>query len=211
MIHPFRNKAVRWLYIRYKRLGYGKNYKEHWEERGARLRNAHDNSDVSEKYAEQTASYVVSKVGSQDTILEYGCGFGRNLKLLEKMLDGGCKIHGVDISSAALQEGAKYLSGRAILKQVDGVKIPFSDDFFDLSFTSAVLEHVPENDFKKVCDELIRVTKKTIIHVEANRNYYTKYQHDYKKFYESKGHKVEIFKVPGFDEVFDWYAVTLSK
>jgi ubiquinone/menaquinone biosynthesis C-methylase UbiE len=211
MIHPFRNKVVRWLYIRYKRLDYGKHYKEHWEERGGRLRNAHENSDVSEKYAEQTARYIVSQVKPQDTILEYGCGFGRNLKVLERALASDCKIYGIDLSSAALEEGKRYLSGRAVLKQTDGLKIPFSDDFFGLSFTSAVLEHVPEKDFKKICDEIIRVTKKTIIHIEANRNYYTKYPHDYKKFYESKGHKVKIFKMPDYDEVFDWYVVTLVK
>ena len=165
---------------------------------------------MSEKYDNDIADYIASQIKCSGTILEYGCGFGPNLRKLEEKLDESCKIYGLDISSLALKEGANYIHGRAVLQKVDGTRIPFDNDFFDLSFTAAVLEHVPKKDFVKICDELVRVTKKTIIHIEASRTYYTKFPHDYKKFYAQKGYPVKFFKLPGFDETFTWYQISLD-
>jgi|ETNmetMinimDraft_1059919.scaffolds.fasta_scaffold01582_6 ubiquinone/menaquinone biosynthesis C-methylase UbiE len=211
MIHFIKNNTVNWFLMRLKRLEYGKNYQKIWQERGGQLKASHDNSPVSEKYANQIADYIVEQVKGPTKILEYGCGFGRNIRKLEEKLESRCEIHGTDISLAALEEGANYTHGKAILQHVDGTKIPFNDDFFDFSFTSAVLEHIPNKDFEKICEEMIRVTRKTILHVEASRTYYTKFPHNYKKFYEKKGYTVKSFKIPGHDDTFTWYQIELTK
>jgi ubiquinone/menaquinone biosynthesis C-methylase UbiE len=209
MFHFIKNSTVNWFLIRLKRLEYGKNYQKIWQERAGRLKASHDNSPISEKYARQTVDYIVDQVRSPAKILEYGCGFGRNIRGLEEKLDNSCEIYGVDISLPALEEGANYTHGKAILQHVDGTKIPFDDNFFDFSFTGAVLEHIPGKDFSKICEEMLRVTRKTILHIEASRTYYTKYPHNYKKFYEKKGYDVKSFKILGHDDTFTWYQIEL--
>jgi ubiquinone/menaquinone biosynthesis C-methylase UbiE len=211
MVHLIKNSFFNYFLIRLKRSDYGKNYKKIWQVRAGKLKSSHNLSDVSELYARQTTDYILTQVNLNAKILEYGCGFGRNIKGLEEKLDESSEIHGVDISLPALKDGEKYTHGKSFLHHVDGITIPFEDSYFDFSFTSAVLEHIPPKDFSKICEELLRVTKKTILHIEASRTYYTKYPHNYKKFYEKKGYDVKSFKIPGHDETFTWYQIELTK
>jgi ubiquinone/menaquinone biosynthesis C-methylase UbiE len=121
-----------------------------------------------------------------------------------------CNLYGLDVSKPAIEQGKNYIHGKAKLEVNDGLKIPFSDNFFDVSFTAAVMESIPEPDFSNICNELIRVTKKTIIHVEASRKYPTKYPHSYYSFYKNKGHHVTIFKMDDYDHEFNWYQITVN-
>ena len=45
-------------------------------------------------------------------------------------------------------------------------RLPYSDDTFDLVFTSEVLEHVAPDDLGEVLSELLRVSKGEILHME---------------------------------------------
>ena len=45
------------------------------------------------------------------------------------------------------------------LKTYDGCNLPFSDETFDVVCSNAVLEHVNPNDFPKLSNELLRITR----------------------------------------------------
>ena len=210
MVSLKHNRISNWFSYKFKSYKYGYNYIEQWQERGSRLKQVHESSDHSKKAAELLTDYLVKIIGKRKNILEYGCSFGKNIKLLEEKLADDCKIYGMDVSGPAIEQGLEYIHGKAKIQINDGVTIPYPDNFFDLSFTAAVTESIPPNDFKKVCNELIRVTKEIIIHVEASRKYPTRYPHDYRKFYKSRGHLVSDSVNMDYDPEHVWYLITIN-
>jgi len=94
------------------------------------------------------------------SVLEAGCGFGRNLKFLSKEI--GDKIHftGIDISKNLLEKCDMSVTCADIRK------LPFSDNSFDMVFTHGTLMHVPGHTIRNAMNELIRVSKKYILCAE---------------------------------------------
>lgn len=94
--------------------------------------------------------------------LDYGCGTGRQTILLKEF---GINAYGVDISQEAI-ERAKKLAAALGYKQmgrnfliVDGFKIPFKNDFFDLTIASGVLDSLSFEIAKQIMKEIDRITK----------------------------------------------------
>lgn len=82
------------------------------------------------------------------TVLEIGCGDGRNLGLLGKL---GCQhVFGLDISERLL-----HLSRVNSVIQADAHYLPFGDDALELIFIDSVLHHC--TDFRTVLEESYRV------------------------------------------------------
>ncbi|MCG2692428.1 class I SAM-dependent methyltransferase [Microgenomates group bacterium] len=118
------------------------------------------------------------------SILEVGCGFGRNLKFLT---DNGIianRLTGVDISSVLLAQARLSKSVRLIRANV--LSLPFSSHSFDLVFTHGLLMHLNPRQLPRALTELTRVSKKHLILIEEIRsrprqlNYFT-WAHDYEK------------------------------
>lgn len=88
-------------------------------------------------------------------ILDYGCGKG---DIVEEGRKLQLKIYGVEefYGGSTIREGvkAKGLLGDVIV-ELDGGKIPFPDNYFDLVFSNQVFEHVP--DLNHVLQEISRV------------------------------------------------------
>ncbi len=85
-------------------------------------------------------------------ILDYGCGLGGNSPWLSRRGE----YVGIDI----LEENIEYANKRYDSTQFilsEGVKIPFSDGYFDEIHSYDVLEHVL--DFDSVIQEFVRVAK----------------------------------------------------
>jgi len=92
----------------------------------------------------------------ESRVLDYGCGAGEIVKLLhQNKIDAlGCDV---------FYDGAEYpelmaskIFGTAILP-MDGNKIPFPDNYFDLIVSNQVMEHV--EDLDSVLSEIDRVLK----------------------------------------------------
>lgn len=103
-------------------------------------------------------------------VLDFGCGYGRMLKVLSKInkIEG----HGVDFNPSMIRTAKKELpnlpSNRLIT--LTNFKLPFPDKYFEYSFTVSVLIHNQLPEVKKIIKELVRVTKNQIVHIE-NRYY----------------------------------------
>lgn len=133
------------------------------------------------------------------TILEVGCGFGRNIRFL---LDNNVRsqITGVDISPKMLAEARKYVSNKNVdFGIADVLALPFQDRLFDLVLVHGLLMHIKPEDVKKAISEILRVAKKSLISVEQNylssdegAKKYT-FVHNYKNLYEEQGVSVEEY------------------
>lgn len=132
--------------------------------------------------------WLLSKltIRPESSILEVGCGFGRNIKF---MLDHGIStrfITGVDISPFMIRKAKKYLLPNKVnLKTADILKLPFENKQFDIVFTHGVLMHVKPENVKTALKELVRVANEAIILIEQNYggNEYT-FMHEYKKLFK---------------------------
>lgn len=208
-----KNRIVNYFVYRIKRKKYEKNYKQYWkDERSPTMKDEWDIDPLSFEYGNNVQEFLLNHIKNSQTILEYGCGFGRILKLLNEKYNNSIKMYGVDISQKLLEDAKINIGNDNVsLKQVDGEHIPFPDKFFDLSYTSGVLTHVPEKDYRKICKELIRVTKHIIIHIEYSTTYSIKFPHKYKKFYNERGYNVIGGKRPDVQGDHMWYTVFLEE
>ncbi len=91
-----------------------------------------------------------SSVNSETKILDVGCGHGDFLKTIH---DKTIHSYGIDPDEQALGKN-KFIKNK-IVGSVE--KLPFEDNFFDLVFSSWVLEHLP--DPKSAFSEIFRVLK----------------------------------------------------
>ncbi|MCD4817815.1 MAG: class I SAM-dependent methyltransferase [Candidatus Cloacimonetes bacterium] len=94
-------------------------------------------------------------------ILDVGCGNG----IITNELSKNYQVTGLDRSSEAL----KFVKNDKILASSD--KIPFSINDFDIIFSSEMLEHLPDDIFRKTISEFKRISPKYIfISVPNNEN-----------------------------------------
>lgn len=133
--------------------------------------------------------WLLSKLDltSKKTILEVGCGFGRNIKYLKDQGVRPSRITGVDISSEMVKKARRFLGKQNVhLKVANILNLSFKNNSFDMVFTHGVLMHVKPQDVRPALEELIRVSKNKVILIEQNYggNEYT-FIHDYKKLLKS--------------------------
>jgi len=99
------------------------------------------------------------------SILDVGCGNGTFVNfLVDTFPDRFNKVIGLDTSKEAL----KYVKSKKIKGTI--TNLPFKDKSFDLVTCLEVLEHLPQDDFKKGILELQRVSKRYIIITVPNED-----------------------------------------
>ena len=138
--------------------------------------------DRSAWLAERIASY---RPGS---ILEVGCGYGKQLGTLRDRLPG-IPLVGVDFSPTQLRQANRYLSGVADvgLALATGLRLPFPDRSFDLVLTSAVILHNPPAEAEVIRREVIRVSRRLVAHNEDTNVSYNRFGYDTAAWYRAAG------------------------
>ncbi|MCX6259352.1 MAG: methyltransferase domain-containing protein [Bacteroidia bacterium] len=141
-----------------------------------------------------------------DSIFEAGCGFGWNIKKFQQEFSKA-DVGGLDFSHTQLLNGkSKYIrDDRILLTEGDATKMPFRDNAYDVGFTLGVFMNINKNKIDKAIDEMIRVCRKYIVHMEYDEKFAAQdlrerrvfktniISHDYKKLYESRGLRVHKF------------------
>ncbi len=83
-----------------------------------------------------------------DRILDAGCGYGVLSRAVRDKVSKegltGTEQHAFDISRDMLQAFRKMGIDGVDLRQLDVRDLPYDDDYFDLTVTSAMLEYVPD-------------------------------------------------------------------
>lgn len=151
--------------------------------------------NLQEKFLTNYFNQILKNSKKEMKILDFGCGYGRFYKIIKNQKFKS-KYFGVDLSKKMIDyfyNNETISKNRLSLISKD-FKIPFPDNFFDYSFTVSVMIHNNEVDAQKIANELSRVTKKQIIHIE-NRFYPNEiynnnahegcWYHNYKQLYFS--------------------------
>ena len=87
-------------------------------------------------------------------VLDLGCGTGAHL---ERYLEAGCVVAGVDTSEAMLARARLRLGDRADLRHGDAAHLPFPDASFDLVTATLMLHELTEETRDAVVREVLRV------------------------------------------------------
>jgi len=121
-------------------------YDRHWNSTG-QISHARELERV-----ELTASAVPSEC---KLILDIGCGDGRLCQVIRRKQE--CFLVGVDLSMTALRRapGPKCCASAAYL--------PFRDRAFDLVISTEMLEHLPEEIYRRALKEISRVARDSIL------------------------------------------------
>jgi len=125
------------------------------------------------------------------SILEVGCGYGKQLVALRRRLGEEVRLVGVDFSPSQLDTARRHLDDHGVrrvdLVQADGVCLPFADASFDLVFTSAVILHNPPEQAEAIRREVVRVARRFAVHNEDVNITYNRYGYDTAAWYRARG------------------------
>lgn len=136
----------------------------------------------------ERATWIASRIASYQplSILEVGCGYGKQLRAIRDLHD--VPMTGVDFSPSQLEQGRHYLAGldRIDLILAPGDELPFDDQSFDLVLTSAVILHNPPEVAEAIRREVLRVSKRFVAHNEDTDLSYNRYGYDTAAWYRGQ-------------------------
>ncbi len=101
-------------------------------------------------------SFQLMGLQSGSTVLDIGCGTGRDVARLMELVGAKGEVWGVDNNPEFIKE-AKQHHPRGLFVEGDVFKLPFKDDFFDATRMERVLLHTGNID--RALAEMVRVTK----------------------------------------------------
>ena len=120
------------------------------------LINPHDFKSKEEYVLHLIHSFAytqLSKITSNKTVLDLGCNTGYGCEILSRTAK---KVIGVDVSEKAISTAIEQYSHLNIDFQIiDGKKLPFDDNSFDIIISCQVIEHIV--DYASYLNELKRV------------------------------------------------------
>lgn len=135
------------------------------------------------------AGWIAGRVAAYRpaSILEVGCGYGKQLRAIRRLLD--VPAVGLDFSPSQLGLAAAYLGGddRVGLVLGSGLTLPFPDRSFDLVLTSAVILHNPPPAAEAIRREVLRVARRFAAHNEDTDVSYNRYGYDTAAWYRAAG------------------------
>jgi ubiquinone/menaquinone biosynthesis C-methylase UbiE len=119
---------------------------------------------VSEKFSQTRKHFwrglegISGYAKEGDNVLDFGCGNGR---LLEIFAGKNIGYFGLDVSQKLLDLAKnRYFGESASFLKIDPrqATLPFSDNFFNATYSIAVFHHFPKEHAGKIARELYRVT-----------------------------------------------------
>src|SRR4051794_23596469 len=135
------------------------------------------------------AEWMAGRIASYrpESILEIGCGYGKQLRALRRQL--GIPLVGLDFSAPQLCRARLYLDGLEGIGLVlgSGQALPFPDHSFDLVLTSAVILHNPPAVAERIRREVLRVARRWAAHNEDTDVSYNRYGYDTAAWYRAGG------------------------
>jgi ubiquinone/menaquinone biosynthesis C-methylase UbiE len=105
------------------------------------------------EYSEKLLDYLLPN----KVVLDIGCGYGR-LSLIIK--EKGCRVYGIDINKNAIKEAKNNPNLESVKFSVqDAKRTNFSNNFFDVVVSQAVLACMDKKERRKVLKEVYRILK----------------------------------------------------
>lgn len=146
---------------------------------------------IADKNANLRSSALVSFVrhilpDKNATILELGCGTGRNLHYLHAA--GYHNLLGIELSPKyleALREHFPHLSGLVLQGPIEDI-LPQLPNIYDLVFSMAVLEHIPPES-EAVFQQIARVAKNLVTIEDEKTESWRHFPRNYREVFCSLG------------------------
>lgn len=185
-------KVLNWvgrLDYRVERLLVYRDPQKYWTERGGEK---YFQQQEKHRWRTERSEFITNEIAkiSAANILEIGCGYGKQLRLLRKKTTS--KLMGIDFSPTQLKKAKDLGLDNITVQEADARELPFKDNIFDLVFSSAVVLHHSPPNAAKILMEMMRVSKKYIAHNEDTNVSSTRYGYDLSKVYKGLG--IEIIK-----------------
>ncbi len=133
------------------------------------------------------------------SVLEVGCGYGKQIESIRTVVGTEVQITGLDFSPSQLALAQSHLKDdpNVFLIQGSGDRLPFPDQSFDLVLTSAVILHNPPEIAESMRRELLRVARHWCVHNEDTDTTYNRFGYDTAAWYQQRGlNLVEAAPIP---------------
>lgn len=129
---------------------------------------------------------------SPESVLEVGCGYGKQLEAIRAAVGDDIPLTGIDFSPSQLDLASARLEHVDHLTLVlgDGQRLPFSDGSFDLVLTSAVILHNEPEIADRIRAEIVRVSRRWCVHNEDTDETYNRFGYDTAAWYRDRGLEV---------------------
>lgn len=136
-------------------------------------------------------SKVLKTTSNINSVIEFGCNIGLNLKLLKLLLPES-KLTGVEINQKACEELKKWGGAKVINDSIFNYE---DKNQYDLSMVKGVLIHIDPNMLNIVYEKLYKSTKRYILIAE--------YYNPTPVSIEYRGHSNKLFKRDFAGEMLD--------
>ncbi len=165
-----------------------RNPKNYWRERGGE-RYFEEQEAVLDRT--QRSEFIAGHIAELDfrSLLEIGCGYGKqlgNIRKLKKVF-----LAGIDFSLPQILKAREWCPDVApFLVEADAEIIPFKNKIFDAALSSAVILHNKYEKARKIIAEMIRVTRRYLVHNEDTDITFSRYGYDMMKTYKKMNFKI---------------------
>jgi ubiquinone/menaquinone biosynthesis C-methylase UbiE len=136
---------------------------------------------------------VITNVQENDLVLDFGAGFGRYSDLFASIV-GKENVYTVEVDQNSIIE-LEEKGYKNILKP-EKPKFPYPDNYFDVIFSSNVLEHIEKNEYEIYLKEIHRVLKPGKRFMVGIPSYPFKRVFDIKKAFKTKNYKYYLLDDP---------------
>jgi len=130
---------------------------------------------------------------SQLKLLDFGCGNGRYLEVFAKYLTKQ-NLYGAEVLINRVNEVRQ--KGFNCIHLKTGDRLPFEDEFFDIVFSTNVIEHIPKENYFYYLREFHRVLRKRGRFVLGTPNYPVKRFYDLLKAFKTRMFKYYLLDDP---------------
>ncbi len=131
---------------------------------------------------------------NQIKLLDYGCGNGRYLELFAEKLKKA-NLVGVEVSRIRAEQ-CRRKGFKCILISPEDITLPFEDEYFDIVFSSNVIEHIHCKNYLLILREIRRVLKPGGRFAVGTPNYPIKRLYDFLKAFKTKRFKYYFLDDP---------------
>ncbi|MCB1061171.1 MAG: class I SAM-dependent methyltransferase [Calditrichaeota bacterium] len=104
---------------------------------------------------------ALARVQPDEKLLEIGVGVGSSFLQFMRLIGTKTIVHGIDVSPEMLKKTSNLLVKNGLtnfdLRNADARSLPYESDYFDVAFSSYVIDLMPSAGRAKVAAELFRV------------------------------------------------------
>jgi len=123
-------------------------------------------SDIGRKSLDYRINILLNQKESTESFLDIGCGYGAfSYELYNR--NNNLKLAGIDISEEAIDFCKQKIENSTFVRdKFENINNYFEENSFDVVYSSGVMIHQSPESLNSLIDNLIRISKKYIIHFE---------------------------------------------